>query len=186
MKKALLFLADGVEEVEALAPLDILRRAGMETLMVSVQAREMITGSHGVRILADCLLDQLRPEDKEADAYILPGGMPGALTLAGHESLHGLLLEANRQGKLVAAICAAPMVLGKLGLLKAKEATCYPGLESELKGAKLSDQPVVLDGNILTAKGVGYAFDFGYGILKALTDAEEVKQLKAKMLYPYK
>ncbi|RRD93534.1 DJ-1/PfpI family protein [Clostridiales bacterium COT073_COT-073] len=186
MKKALLFLADGFEEVEALAPLDILRRAGINLLTVSVTGQKTVKSSHQVVIEADIRLEELSVEQAEADVYILPGGMPGSQTLADCQPLHNLLLQANANGKWIAAICAAPMVLGKLGLLAGKEAICYPGVESKLEGARISDQAVVKDSKVITAKGVGVAFDFGYAILKELADAETVEQLKAQMIYTNK
>ncbi len=183
MKKALVFLANGFEEAEALVPVDILRRGEIELQMVSVTGERMVKGAHNIWVQADCLLEELTDEQREADVYLLPGGMPGAETLAGHKGVQELILSAAQKGKLLAAICAAPMALGVLGLLCEKEAVCYPGFEKYLTGARISEEPVVKDGNIITAKGAGVAFPFGYAILKALQGEERVSALKAQMMW---
>ncbi len=182
-KKALVFLADGFEEVEALTPVDILRRGGVEVLLVSVSGRKMVESSHQIRLEADCLLEEMTDAQKEADVYILPGGMPGSTTLAEHKGVQALLLAAGQAGKLLAAICAAPMALGGWGLLQGKEAICYPGFEKFLTGAKISQQRVAKDGNIITGKGVGAGFPFGYAILGELMGEAAVKQLKEQMIW---
>ena len=182
-KKALVFLADGFEEVEALTPVDILRRGGVEVLLISVSGRKMVESAHGIRLEADCLLEELTDTQKEADAYILPGGMPGSTTLAEHKGVQALVLAANEDGKLLAAICAAPMALGGWGLVQGKEAICDPGFEKFLTGAKVSSNRVVQDGNIITAKGVGAGFAFGYAILGELAGEEVVSRLKEQMIW---
>ena len=183
MKTALLFLADGFEEVEALAPLDILRRADIFVKTVSIMERKQVHSAHKVTIEADVLWEELTEPDKRADVYILPGGMPGAENLSLHQGLQELLRQANHEGKIIAALCAAPMVLGKLQILQGKEAICYPGFESHLEGARLSERSVVRDGNIITGKGVGVAFPFGYEILRALTDEATVAGLEKQMIW---
>ncbi len=182
-KKALVFLADGFEEVEALTPVDILRRGGVEVLLISVSGQKMVESAHGVRLETDCLIEELTDAQKEVDAYILPGGMPGSTTLAEHKGVQALLIEANKAGKFLAAICAAPMALGGWGLLQGKEAICYPGFEKFLTGAKISSNRVAKDGNIITAKGVGAGFAFGYAILGELLGEEVVSRLKEQMIW---
>lgn len=183
MKKVLMFLADGFETVEALAPLDILRRAEIEVITVSVNGQKKVTSTHQVVVEADVILEELSDAQKNADAYILPGGMPGARTLADHQAVIGLINNAYADNKLVAAICAAPMLLGEQNLLNGKNAICFPGFESYLTGVKISEESVVRDGNIITGKGVGVAFEFGYAIVQALKDEAAVKELKQKMIF---
>lgn len=183
MKKALLFLADGFEEVEALAPLDILRRGEVEVLTVSVTGNKKVKGSHNIFVEADILMEDLSEEQVNADAYILPGGMPGAATLSEEPRVQELLLKGNQAGNLIAAICAAPMALGNLNLLNGKEAICYPSFEKHLKGAKISEKSVVKDGNVITAKGVGVAFPFGYMLLEYLVGKEKTEALKEQMIW---
>ena len=182
-KTALVFLADGFEEVEALTPVDILRRGGVEVLLVSVSGKKLVESSHAIRLQADYLLEELTDEQKAADAYILPGGMPGAGTLAEHSGVQALVQSGAKAGKLVAAICAAPMALGGWGVLQGKEAICYPGFEKFLTGAKVSSERVVKDGNIITGKGVGAGFLFGYAILGELMGEEVVARLKEQMIW---
>ena len=126
MKKAIVFLANGFEEMEALGTIDILRRGGIEVTTVSITEETVVTGAHNVPVIADTTLDKATLN--QADALILPGGMPGASNLNNSEAVKEALLQQYREGKIVAAICAAPMVLGGLGLLKGRNATCYPGL----------------------------------------------------------
>ena len=143
MKKVSIFLAEGFEEVEALTPADLLRRAGAEVTLVSIKAEKTVTGSHGISITADRLFEETDYED--ADLLVLPGGMPGTLNLKACEPLLALLKEHNAKGKKLAAICAAPTVLGHAGLLNGKNATCYPGCEDGLTGAICQTAPVVTD-----------------------------------------
>ena len=177
-----LFLADGFEECEALAPLDILRRGGTQVKTVGV-GKEYITGTHGITVKADILEGQVVLDDN-LQGVILPGGMPGTNNLESNETVKRAVSFANENQKLVCAICAAPKILGGMGLLNNKNATCFPGFEKDLIGAKLSSDYVVQDGNVITAKGVGVAFDFGFKILENLTDKETVADLKAKMQCP--
>ena len=150
MAKVYLFLADGFEEIEGLTVVDLLRRAGIEIVMVSITGELSVTGSHRITVLADALFDETDCSD--ADMLVLPGGMPGTKNLLEHKGLDVLLREyALTNGKL-AAICAAPRVLGTKGLLKGKNATCYPGNEDALLGAHVVNAAVVLDGNTITSK----------------------------------
>ncbi len=171
------FLADGFEEVEGLTVVDILRRSAEETKTVSVMGRKTITGSHGIELQADLLFDDIREEDEEL--LVLPGGMPGTNHLAEHEGLARLLKDQDAAGKKIAAICAAPTVLGGLGLLKGRTAVCYPGMEDQLTGAKIGTNPVEVSGNITTSRGVGTAIPFALSLvsqLKGQTLADQLAQ----------
>ena len=176
-----LFLADGFDECEALCPLDILRRGGIEVKMVGV-GKEYITGTHGITVKADILESQIIL-DRKLQGVILPGGMPGTNNLESNETVKRAVTFANENKKLVCAICAAPKILGGMGLLNNKNATCFPGFENDLIGANLSGNYVVQDGNIITAKGVGVAFEFGFSILENFTDKNTVADLRKKMQF---
>lgn len=181
MAKIYVFLADGCEEVEALTPVDLLRRAGHEVCTVSVMGRERIRGSHNIEITADAKIENTEAED--GDLLLLPGGMPGTRYLGECGKLREMLLDQNRKGKRIAAICAAPSVLGKLGLLKGKRAVCYPGFEEQLEGAEVLKIPAVTDGNITTARGVGAAIDFGLDLVKLLNGEKAAEELARQIVY---
>ena len=174
-----LFLANGFEEIEALCPLDLLRRAGVEVTTVGVGG-EMIMGSHGIAVAAD--IPEGMFADSAPDMIILPGGMPGSKNLDESRVVDTALKAAARHGSLIAAICAAPMVLGHRGLLAGKEAICYPGFEKELTGAKISDKRVVRDGNIITAVGMGAALEFGLELVAALKGRDTAEQLRRTVI----
>lgn len=177
-----IFLADGFEECEALIPIDILRRASVEIKTVGVTGKT-VTGSHGISVICDVLKDDITFDD-DIEAVILPGGMPGTLNLKKDSVVTDFVTKAMNKGVLVAAICAAPSILGSIGYLKDKKAVCYPGFENELIGAEISSHTVVRDGNIITAKGVGAAFDFGFEILNTLKNSPtEIEKLKQTMIY---
>lgn len=180
MKRVILPLADGFEEVEAITVIDVLRRAGVEVMTVSVTGNLYVTGSHHITVKADSLFQS--SGYPEAGMIVLPGGMPGAANLDCHEGLKYLLGEFNRQGKYLAAICAAPMVLGNMKLLENKRATCYPGFEKYLEGARLSDDGVVHDHNIITGKGAGFAMPFSLKLAEILSGHETASAVAAKML----
>lgn len=176
MKRINIFLADGFEEVEAFTVVDILRRAGARIDMVSVTKDLAVRSSHGVEVKADKLFEEA---DRDADLLVLPGGMPGTLSLKAHEGLAGLLKEFYGEGKYIAAICAAPTVFGSLGFLEGRRATCYPSMEDGLIGAEKVTDPVVADGNVITSRGVGTAIPFALVLVEILlgkNKAEEVKQ----------
>ncbi|MDR0891889.1 MAG: DJ-1/PfpI family protein [Mediterranea sp.] len=173
------FFADGFEEIEALTAVDTLRRAGLDVEIVSVTPNEIVVGAHDVSILCDKNFDNC--DFYDAELLLLPGGMPGAATLGEHEGLRKLLLSFAAKGKPIAAICAAPMVLGKLGLLKGKKATCYPGFEQYLEGAECLDEQVVRDGNIVTGRGPGAAMEFALQIVDMLAGKEKVDELVEAM-----
>lgn len=159
------FLADGFEEAEALVTVDILRRAGYKVTCVGVDKKE-ITGAHGIKVIADIKSGEFSPVALEA--VVLPGGMPGTRNLMANATACNAAKYAFKEGKVVAAICAAPSVLGRLGILKGKAATCYPGFEEELTGARFVNAPAVTDGNVITAKGAGAVFEFGFAIVDRL------------------
>lgn len=181
MGKVYAFIADGSEEVELLAVVDVLLRGGQEVKLVSVSGKKEVVGAHHIVLQADYEFSQVDPKD--GDVLFLPGGMPGTRNLAAHEGLCRALLEADASGRRVAAICAAPSILGGLGLLKGKTATCYPGYEKELTGASFTKTGVVTDGNITTARGLGYALDLGIELLRVLAGEQCAKQVKESIQY---
>ena len=173
-----IFLADGFEETEAIAPCDILKRGGIDARFCSIYPeRKEVIGAHGIKIVCDCLFNDL----SDAEMLVLPGGMPGTRNLQKCEFLHQKMLDQFNSGKLVAAICAAPTVLGAWGMLADKKATCYPGMEDELYAKTYLNSPSVRDGNVITGKGAGAAFDFGLMLLEALTDKETADKIKNSM-----
>lgn len=171
------FLAEGFEEVEALAVTDVLIRAGMNVDLVSTTKELTVEGAHGIEINAKYLLSEMK--DIEADLLFLPGGMPGTTNLGNHPRLSDMLIKANQNAKRIAAICAAPSVLGKLGILKGKKATCFPGFEDSLEGAEIILEKVVVDGNIITSRGMGTAIDLGLKLVN-LFYGEELETKIAK------
>ncbi len=171
------FLADGFEEIEALAPVDLLRRAGVAVQTVGITGKT-VTGSHNISVTADILPEEV-VLNEAVQAVVLPGGMPGAKNLDADETVSRAIAFAAEKGKLLCAICAAPFLLGKRGLLQGKKAICYPGFEKDLTGAEISEQSVCRDGNIITAKGMGVATEFGLKIVEALSDEETAAQLRA-------
>lgn len=180
MKTIYVFLADGFEEIEALGTVDILRRAGLHVITVSVMGRELVESAHKVSVMSNGVFNSYSFED--ADMLVLPGGMPGASNLKEHQGLGELLKKFAVAEKPLAAICAAPMVLGYLGLLKGKKATCYPGFETFLTGADYTGAMVEKDGEIITGKGPGATFLFALAIVKRFCGKEKVQELKEGML----
>ncbi len=175
------FLAEGFEDIEALAPVDILRRGGVEIKTVSVTGNLTVESAHGVGVRADLLFENIDPAS--ADMLMLPGGLPGATNLNGHEGLRKALVEHASKGKRIGAICAAPMVLGGLGLLKGRRATCYPGFEKYLEGATYTAELCTVDGNIITGRGPAAALPYGYTILEQYVGKEMADQLRDGMIY---
>ncbi len=167
------FLAPGFEEVEALTITDILRRGGVEVQLASISAEQQVAGAHGIRVQADLCFDQV--DFQAASMLVLPGGMPGTTNLQASSSLCQELMTAAQEGKWVGAICAAPMVLGHLGLLEGKDATIYPGMEEELRGARPSKERVVIHDNIITSQAPGTAMEFALTLLQLLK-GQEVKE----------
>ena len=172
MKTICVFLAEGFEEVEALTPVDVLRRAGLPVKTVSVTGVLTVNGAHGVPVIADRVFEEVKEEDVEM--IVLPGGLPGATNLDAHEGL----------GKLIRTFAEAgpPLVYGKRGLLKGRKATCYPGFEKYLEGADYTAALVQKDGNFITGKGPGAAMAFSFAIAEKYVGAEKVKELKQGMM----
>ena len=183
MSKIYAMIANGSEEVECLAVVDILKRCGIETVLVSVHGERRIVGSHGIRIEADAVAAET--DFSDADAIFLPGGMPGAEHLSACEPLLGALRAADAEGRRIAAICAAPaVVLGRHGCLQGRTATCFPGFENELNGAVYTPEGVVTDGNITTARGLGFAVDLGLELGALLVGREVAEDVKKKIQHP--
>ena len=175
------FLADGFEETEAITPIDFLKRAKLPVTTVGVGGR-LIRGSHGIKIEADTQIEDFTPGE-ELEGVILPGGMPGTRNLEADPRVREAVLYAAERGKLLCAICAAPSILGHLGLLKGKKATCFPGFEGELEGAEYTGQVATIDGNIVTAKGAGCAVMFGMCIVTAAKGSAEAMQVASAMQF---
>lgn len=185
MKNVYVFLATGFEEIEALTPVDILRRAGMDVRLVSVSGSETVKGARNIEVKSDLLFDDI---DKDfADILVLPGGMPGTTNLMNCKPLTDLFIEYFNKGKHIAAICAAPTIFGKLNLLKGKNATCYPGMEDELIGANVRYESVVTDSNVTTSRGMGTAIDFSLELLKLMSeDKNAANNMADKVVYKIK
>lgn len=172
------FLADGFEEIEAVAPADILRRAGAEVRLIGVGGRA-VTGAHGIALAADEQAEALDPEAPEM--IVLPGGMPGARNLEQSAAVRRCIGAAVRRGAWVAAICAAPFILGHMGLLRGRRAVCYPGYEPELAGAAVEAGPVCCDGRFITGNGPGAAFAFGLLLAEKLAGPQKAARLRSDM-----
>jgi 4-methyl-5(b-hydroxyethyl)-thiazole monophosphate biosynthesis len=173
-------LADGFEEIEALTVVDVLRRAGIETKMVSVTGGEAVRGAHDIVVTADLLFEEADYE--KCEMIVLPGGMPGTNNLAKHEGLKKQLNAFAQNGKWLAAICAAPSILGKMSLLKGKRATCYPGYENQLAGAGFTEEKVVRDGRIVTSRGAGTAMEFSLKLAELLKNEQTSAALRKAMI----
>ena len=170
-----MFLANGFEEVEALCPLDLLRRAGLEVTTVGIGG-EAVVGSHGIQVQAD--IPDTMYRDSKPEMVILPGGMPGTTHLDGSPTVERALRAAAANNAYLAAICAAPMVLGKRGYLEGKRATCFPGFEEHLTGAEATGESVVIDGRVITAKGMGVALEFGLALVSVLCGEDKAQELR--------
>lgn len=181
MSRVYVFLADGFEEIEGLTVVDILRRAGVGTTTVSIMRSRNVMGSHQIPVTADACFEEVDFSDGEL--LVLPGGMPGSKYLAEHEALGTLLKDYVENGKKVAAICAAPGVLGGLGILQGKKAVCYPGVEEKLTGAEVLFDEVVQDGNVTTSRGMGTAIPFALHLVSQLVSPEKAEELKKGIIY---
>ena len=184
MADTAIFLAEGFEEIEGLMVVDLLRRVGIRVDMVSISDSMQVTGSHQITVTADKLLKEIVFD--EYDLLVLPGGMPGTIKLGNCEMLCEELMKAYENGKKIAAICAAPTVFGKLGLLNGKKACCYPGMEEGLIGAEAGTDPVIVDGNIITSRGLGTSLDFALAIIENVQSKEAADELAAKVVYARK
>ncbi|MDD2285716.1 MAG: DJ-1/PfpI family protein [Paludibacter sp.] len=178
--RILLFLAEGFEEIEAVAPIDVFRRAGINVTTVSISNKLTVTGAHGIGVNADVIFEDA---DFSGDFLMyLPGGMPGTTNLENHLGLNKLIKKQMEKGQKIAAICAAPSILGKMGLLNQKKAVCYPGFESLLKGATIANSTIVSSDNILTAKGPGVAIPFALKIIEELKGKDTAQQVANAMI----
>ena len=173
------YLADGFEEIEALTIVDVLRRAKIETEIVSIMGTLSVTGAHDINVIADLLFEDAVYDNCEL--IVLPGGMPGATNLDEHARLREKIQSFENQGKKLAAICASPLVLGHAGVLEGKVATCYPGFEEELIGAVLSAESVCVSENIITSRGPGTALEFALELVRQLK-SDKARDLVAKGL----
>ncbi|WP_028857579.1 DJ-1 family glyoxalase III [Psychrilyobacter atlanticus] len=181
MKKVALYLAEGFEEIEALATADVLRRAEVEVELVAVGGNREVLGAHDIRVVADTLIEDISHE--KYDMMILPGGMPGTLNLDSSKILKKQIIDFDLESKYIGAICAAPLVIGKMGFLENRQATCYPGVESQLFGAVYKDDlDVVVDGNFITSRGPGTAIPFALKLVELLKGEEMSKNLASDLL----
>ena len=180
MKTIFVFLADGFEEIEAITPVDVLKRAGLNVQTVSVMEEQTVIGAHGIPVVADKMFADIDLDN--AEMLLLPGGLPGATNLDAHQGLSDMIMAFASEGKPLAAICAAPLVFGNRGLLQGKKVTCYPGFESYLTGAEYTAALVETDGNFITAKGPGAAMDFAFAIVEKYCGIEKVNELKSGMM----
>lgn len=180
MKKIFVFLANGFEEIEAISIIDVLRRGELDVTTVSIMGNTKVIGAHNIPVLADKLFEET--DFNNGGMLVLPGGMPGASNLNAHEGLKSLIAKYNDEGKEIAAICAAPIVFGGLGLLKGKKATAYPGFETQLTGAEFIKSGVVEDGNITTGRGPGFAVDFALTLVAKLQGEEKAEEVASGML----
>lgn len=181
MKKIAVFFATGFEEIEALTVVDLCRRAQIDVTMVSVTGDKQVTGSHGITVLTDAVFEEM--DCSLLDMLVLPGGMPGTNGLENHE---GLMVQVDTffsQEKYVAAICAAPSIFGHRGIVKGKEACCYPGFESHMEGALVNENAVNIAKNVITSRGMGTAIDFGLAIVETLCGKDSATILAEKIVY---
>ena len=178
--KVILHFANGFEEVEAITPVDVLRRAGIDVVTVSVTGKKEVISKGGVTIMTDKLMEEV--DYFTADAIILPGGQPGADNLSKHEGLRKQIQVFHKNSKLIAAICAAPLVLGAAGILKGKRVTCFPGVELKLIGATITGNLVEEDGNIITGKGPGAAMKFSLAVVEKLVGKNKADDIKKAMI----
>jgi len=181
MKKAILVhLATGFEETEAVTIIDVLRRANLDVTIVSVTETLKVTGAHNISIEADQLYDEV--DYARAAMIVLPGGMPGTTNLMNHKGLSRQLIAFNQEKRWIGAICAAPMILGSLGILQGKNAVCYPGFEPKLTGAKVLQVPAIADEHIVTGRGVGTALDFSLLIVRLLKGDAAAADLRTSLV----
>lgn len=181
MKRIDIFLADGFEEIEGLTVVDLLRRAGLAIETVSITGKSMIQGSHNIEVKADRLFEEV--ETFDADMLVLPGGMPGTLTLQNHKGLEKLLIKYNEEERYLAAICAAPSIFGALGFLEGRRACSYPSMEDKLTNALTVREPVVMDGHIITSRGVGTAIPFALKLISVLCGEKKAEEVRESIVF---
>lgn len=180
-KKICVFLADGFEEIEGLTVVDLLRRAGVNVATVSVTGASTVHGAHGIDVQADKLFDEVNYG--EMDMAVLPGGMPGTIHLGEHQGVKEVLEQFYQEEKYIAAICAAPSVLGKYGMLQGRKATSYPGFEEALTGAEYVEDAVAEDDFIITSRGLGTAIEFSAALIRKLISEEKAEEIKKAIIY---
>lgn len=181
MKNIGIFFAEGYEEIEALTVVDMCRRAGINIQMVSVTGERKVTGSHKIAVEMDLLFDEV--DFDSLDMIVLPGGMPGTRNLEAHTGLMALVEAFNREGKWIAAICAAPSIFGHKGLLKGRKACSYPGFEKDLEGAEVVYDSVAVSDHVITSRGMGCAIDFSLAIIGKLCGEEKAQELAKAIIY---
>ena len=181
MKRVAVLLADGFEEIEGLTVVDILRRASVYVDTVSITEDYMVRGAHGINVQTEDLFQEV--DFTEFDMVVLPGGMPGTTNLNEHGGVKRVVRDFAENGRYVAAICAAPSILGGLGLLKGKRAACSPSVEDKLSGAVITKVPVVVDGNIITSRGMGTAIDFALKLVDVLAGRAKAEEIGESILY---
>lgn len=181
MKKIAVFFGTGYEEIEALTVVDLCRRAGIDTQMVSVTESLKVTGSHNITVTMDKMYDEVAFD--ELDMIVLPGGMPGTLNLEAHAALMKRVDEFHKCGRFLAAICAAPSIFGHRGILQGRQACSYPGFEKDLNGANVVFDSVVRDGHVITSRGMGCAIDFSLEIISALCGEKVAKEKAESIIY---
>ncbi len=181
MIKVSVLLADGFEEIEALTIVDLLRRAQIYVDTVSITDDYMVYGSHGINVQAEEIFKET--DFSDSDMIVLPGGMPGTTNLSEHKGVQSIVKEFAKNGKYVAAICAAPKVLGELGLLKGKKITCYPTVEKEIKGAAFTHTPVAADNNIITGRAAGSAIEFALMLIETLAGKKKAQETAKAIVY---
>jgi 4-methyl-5(b-hydroxyethyl)-thiazole monophosphate biosynthesis len=178
--RAMVVMAEGFEEIEAIAVIDILRRAEIDTKIISMTGSIQVTGAHNITLLADALYDEIQVEDIQM--IILPGGMPGTTNLQSHEQVGKWITQFHQQKKWIGAICAAPSILGLLHVLEGKSATCYPGFEADLIDSRYICEPVVQDGHIITSRGAGTALLFALKLVEVIKGIDVAEDLRTKMI----
>lgn len=181
MSKVYIFLADGFEDIEGLTVVDLMRRAGIEISTVSIKDTKEIDTSHGIHLFADCLFSET--DFSDADMLVLPGGMPGTKYLWAYQPLRDLLKEFYGKDGKIAAICAAPSVFADLGFLHGRKATSYPSFMDKLTGAQTTEDPVVVDGNVTTSRGLGTAIDFALSLIGQLSGREKAEEIAESVVY---
>jgi len=183
MGKVCIFFGTGYEEIEALTVVDLLRRAGIDTEMVSITGETIVESSHGVGVKMDRLFDEV--DFDEVEMIVLPGGMPGTKNLEAYGPLMERVDAFYQAGKSISAICAAPSILGHRGMLKGKAACSFPDFESHLEGAEVTKNPTQVAGNIITGRGMGCAIDFGLAIVEKIQGKEKATALAQKIVYEH-
>ncbi len=179
--KIIVFLAEGFEEVEAITVIDYLRRVGVDVDTVSITEQNEVEGAHSIKVIADLLIDDIKQEDY--DGLVIPGGMPGATNLRDEKKVIDIVKKMNGGNKLIAAICAGPIVLEKAGVISGKKVTSYPGFDKELLSANYTEEKVIKDGNIITSRGPALAVDFAIEIVGYLLCDKRAEALKKDILY---